>query len=131
MANFKYLLSIQQRLLDKSDEIEDIKRRKRTLMNDVPTNEKEIIALHFEIEFKKLELMHIKREQIAELRKSNDVFDKRTFVNQLDRLQKLNERCITLLVKRIFEEGYGQELKNRGLVEQYLVISPFISISRA
>lgn len=124
------LLKIQQRSLDKLAEIEDIKQKKRTLLNDVSANEQEIISLHVEIEFKKLELMYIKREQIAELRNSNDVYDKKTFMNKLNRLQRINERCITLLVKRIFEEGYGRELKNRGLVEQYHVSNVFTTISR-
>lgn len=115
MANFKNLLSIQQRLEEKSEQIEAIKQRRRTLFADVPANEKEIISLHFEIELKKLELLHIKREQITELKSSTDVYDKTMYLHQLTRLQSINEKCITLLVKRLFEEGHGLELKKEGL----------------
>ncbi|MEC0167416.1 hypothetical protein [Paenibacillus graminis] len=119
MANFKNLLRIQQCLLEKTDEIEELKRKKQTLFNDITVNGKEIISLYFEIEFKKLELMHIKREQITELKKSNDVYNRTIYQQQLNRLQNINEKCISLLVKRLFEEGYGQELRTRGLVPQF------------
>lgn len=119
MGSFKNLLSIQHRLIVKSEEIEAIKQRRRELFVDFATNENLIVSLHFEIEFKKLELMYIKREQITKLKDSTDVYDRTTYLQQLSRLQNINEKCITLLVKRLFEEGYGLELKQRGLVTEH------------
>lgn len=119
MGSFKNLLSIQHRLIEKSEEIESIKQRRRELFIDFATNENLIVSLYYEIEFKKLELMYIKREQITELRNSTDVYDRTTYLQQLSRLQNINEKCITLLLKRLFEEGYGLELKQRGLVTEH------------
>ncbi|GGF72294.1 hypothetical protein GCM10010912_16770 [Paenibacillus albidus] len=119
MANFKNLLNIQQCITEKREDIEIIKQKRRVLFNNVAANEDEIIALHYEIEFKKLELLHIKREQITVLRDSSDVYDRTIYLQQLGRLQNVNEKCISILVKRLFEEGYGMELKKRGFIPEH------------
>ncbi|ASA20237.1 hypothetical protein [Paenibacillus donghaensis] len=124
MGNFENLLNIEVRLTGKREEIELIKHRRRVLFNDVDANEKEIISLHYEIEFKKLELLHVKREQITLLRNSTDVHDRTIYLQQLSRLQLLNEKCITIQVKQLFEEGYGLELKQRGLITGYEEAEP-------
>lgn len=127
MGSFKNLLNIQHRLMEKSEEIEVIKEKRHELFIDFAFNENLIVSLHYEIEFKKLELLYIKREQITELKDSTDVYDMHDYQQQLKRLEAITDRCISSILKRLFEGGYGQELKRRGLVKEYIEASPPLS----
>lgn len=124
MGSFKNLLNIQHRLIEKSDEIEAIKKKRGELFINFASNENLIVSLHYEIEFKKLEMLYIKQEQITELKDSTKVYDMELYQHQLKRLEAITDRCISSILKRLFEGGYGQELKRRGLVKEYIVASP-------
>ncbi|OME15296.1 hypothetical protein [Paenibacillus odorifer] len=88
------------------------------------TNEEQIIQLHYEMEFKRLECMYLKQEQIAELKKYKDVYNPQVYQQQLERLETITNKCISSILKRIFEGGYGLELKKRGLVKEYTASGP-------
>ncbi|ULO07171.1 hypothetical protein H1230_30275 [Paenibacillus sp. 19GGS1-52] len=118
------LYSIAQRLVEKSQEIDVIKDQRRSLFSEVKANEEEIIQLHYEMEFKRLEYMYLKQEQIKELKKHKDVYNPQVYQQQLKRLEAITNRCISSILKRLFEGGYGQELKKRGLVKEYITASP-------
>lgn len=127
MGSLKSLISIQDRLTEKSDEIEAIKAKRGELFIDIVANENLIISLYYEIEFKKLELLYIKREHITALKDSTDVYDMKLYQQQLKRLEAITDRCISSILKRLFEEGYGQELRRRGLVKEYIEASSGLS----
>ncbi|MEK3759677.1 hypothetical protein MKZ07_14615 [Paenibacillus sp. FSL P4-0338] len=127
MGSLKSLLSIQDRLTEKSNEIEAIKAKRGELFINFATNEDLIISLYYEIEFKKLELLYIKREQITELKDSTKVYDIELYQHLLKRLGAITDRCISSILKRLFEGGYGQELRRRGLVKEYIEASPQLS----
>jgi len=109
------LLSIAQRLVKKSQEIDAIKDQRRSLLTEVEANEVRIMQLHYEMEFKRLECMYLKQEQIKEMKNQTAVYNPQEYQQQLERLEAITNRCISFIRKRIFEGGYGQELKNRGL----------------
>lgn len=128
MSSLK-LLNIAQRINVKFNEIQTMKVKRRLLFSDTTANESQIISLHYEVEFKKLELMYMKQEQIAEMTNFSNVYERKIYQQQLKRLNSLNEKCISLLLKRLFEEGYGQELKKRGLIKEHITASSFLSQS--
>ena len=118
------LLSIAQRLVKKSEEIDAIKEERHSLFSKIEANEEQIIQMHYEMEFKRLECMYLKQEQIKELKNHTDVYDMQVYQQQLKRLEAITNRCISSILKRLFEGGYGLELKKRGLVKDYIASSP-------
>lgn len=121
------LLSIAQRLVKKAQEIEAIKEERHSLFSKIEANEEQIIQMHYEMEFKRLECMYLKQEQIKDLKNHTDVYDTQVYHQQLKRLEAITDRCISSILKRLFEGGYGQELKRRGLVKEYIEASPPLS----
>lgn len=118
------LLSIAQRLVNKSQEIEAIKEERHSLFSEIEANEEQIIEMHYEMEFKRLECMYLKQEQIKVLINHTDVYDMQVYQQQLKRLESIINRCISSILKRLFEGGYGQELKKRGLIKEFIEVSP-------
>lgn len=110
------LLSVAQRLAKKSKEIDAIKDGRRPLFSEVEANKEQIIQMHYEMEFKRLECMYLKQEQIKELKNHTDVYNPQIYQQQLERLEAITNLCISSILKRLFEGGYGKELKRRGLV---------------
>lgn len=124
------LCSINQRMVKKSQEINGIKDQRRSLISELEVNEEQITQLHYETEFKRLECMYLKLEQIKELKNYTDVYNPQVYQQQLERLEAIINRCISSILKRLFEGGYGQELKKRGLVKEYITASPNILHSK-
>lgn len=106
--------------MKKAQEIEAIKEERHSLFSKIEANEEQIIQMHYEMEFKRLECMYLKQEQIKDLKNHTDVYDTQVYHQQLKRLEAITDRCISSILKRLFEGGYGQELKRRGLVKVYI-----------
>ncbi|WP_277506194.1 MULTISPECIES: hypothetical protein [unclassified Paenibacillus] len=121
------LISIAQRLVKRTQEIDAIKEERHSLFSKIEANEEQIIQSHYEMEFKRLECMYLKLEQIKEWKNHTDVYDAQVYQQQLKRMEAITERCISSILKRLFEGGYGQELKRRGLVKDYIEASPPLS----
>lgn len=73
--------------------------------------------MHYEIEFKRLESMYLRLEQISELNKYIHIKKKLVSQKQLVALEKRMNESITSTLKQLFEAGYGQELKRRGYLK--------------
>lgn len=94
-----------------------MKDKRQSLYTEVPAHEDDIIHLHYEIEFKRLESMYLRQEQIRELKKYTHVKKNQVSQKQLETLEMKMTRCISSILKLLFEAGYGQELKRRGFLK--------------
>ncbi|WNS46420.1 hypothetical protein [Paenibacillus sp. MMS20-IR301] len=74
----------------------------------------EAIRLHYELEFKRLERMYLRQEQISEIKKYIPSANNPVSQKHLEALEMKMARCITSTLKLLFEAGYGQEMKRRG-----------------
>ncbi|MEK4876925.1 MULTISPECIES: hypothetical protein [Paenibacillus] len=122
MGIFNLLLDIERRMLNVDSEIEQLKKERNDLFTSVNASDADLKTLYLNIELKKLERMYVKRQQLIELKSSTEPVDsKLQYLQQLGKLESVNERCIQLLVKRLSEEGYRTLLKQRGFLPDHKI----------
>ncbi|MNW08338.1 hypothetical protein D3C71_2051050 [compost metagenome] len=75
--------------------------------------------MHYEIEFKRLERMYLRKEQLSALKENASVIKNQVSQKQLEELENKITNSISPILKLLFEAGYGQELKGRGFLKNY------------
>ncbi|MGG3278997.1 hypothetical protein [Paenibacillus solani] len=103
-------MDIKQKMESKWEEITATKNERESLFDNFEVNKDKIAELHFEVEIKQLQYMHLKREQLAELKKN--AFDP----DSVTRVEQINDRCIGLTQKHLIEYGYEERLRQEGLI---------------
>ncbi|OKP93996.1 hypothetical protein A3848_02880 [Paenibacillus sp. P32E] len=120
------MLYIAQRFEKKPEEIDAMKDKRQPVVSRISANTDQVLRLHLEMDFRRLERMYFKQEQIQELKRHANSSQKLISLQQLERLETTTNSCISSMLKRLFEAGYGQELKRRGLVQEYQTTVPVI-----
>ncbi|OKP91647.1 hypothetical protein A3844_00525 [Paenibacillus helianthi] len=113
------MLYIAQRFEKKPEEMDAMKEKRQPVVSRISANTDQVLRLHLEMDFRRLERMYFKQEQIQELKRHANSSQKLISLQQLERLETTTNSCISSMLKRLFEAGYGQELKQRGLVQEY------------
>ena len=109
-------MEIKLKMESKWEEITATKNEREALFDNFEANKDRIAELHFEVEIKQLQYMFLKREQLAELKKTAIVPDSVTGI------EKVNETCIGLTQKHLIEYGYGERLKQPNLRDNRTVL---------
>lgn len=103
-------MNINEKMELKWEEITTTTNEREALFMNFEVNKDRISGLYFEREIKKLQYMFLKREQLTEMKINS--YDQ----DSISRIEKMNETCISLLTKRLIEDGYEDRLKQYGLV---------------
>ncbi|QMV43726.1 hypothetical protein [Cohnella cholangitidis] len=106
-------MNIKEKMELKWEEMTAVKNERESLFDNFEANKERIAELHFEVEIKQLEYMFLKREQLAELKKTEKVA---IVAESVASVESINDTCIGLVQKRLIEYGYEERLKQEGLL---------------
>lgn len=104
-------MEIKEQMQAKWDEMDFMKNERELLFENFEANKDKIAELHFEGEILKLQYMFLKRQQLEE-------FERTSFIvsDSIDSVNSINETCISLLQKRLIEDGFEERLQREKLI---------------
>lgn len=103
-------MDINEQMEAKWQEMTDVKNEREALFDNFEANKDKIAELHFEVEIKKLQYMLLKREQLNEISRTDNM------PGVTDNVKSINESCIAILQKRLIEDGFRERLQQESLI---------------
>ncbi|WP_218032409.1 hypothetical protein [Paenibacillus humicus] len=115
MRSVEKTAEIKDRMEAKWSEIEAVKAEREGLFQNEEENRDQIAALYFEKKILELQYLHLKRQQLMEVKL---VENRPVLVESAEGVNEINETCIGLLQKSLVREGFKDRLVQEGLLQE-------------
>jgi hypothetical protein len=104
-------MEIKEQMAAKWDEMDAVEKKRELLFENFEANKDKIAELHYEGEILKLQYMFLKRQQLDQSDRTS-----RVVAESIDNVKSINETCISLLQKRLIEDGFRERLQRENLI---------------
>lgn len=104
-------MEIKEKMEAKWNEMDSVKKERELLFENFEANKDKIAELYYEGEILKLQYMFLKRQQLD---KANRTFP--VVAKSIDSVNSINETCISVLQKRLIEDGFRERLQREELI---------------